>query len=463
MVNIKKLIHRKGLLTVINNLLVSLRDPVIIEDTDGNLLLGNEEGERSAKCPVEVSGDIIGWVSGRGDVSSIARLLSYLAETELEKKDLARETLNKYKEINLLYDITEKIAVCLDLKEVAQLIIAEATGMIRSDSAALMLFSDVTGKLELISFLGRVADHIAVIEPGKGIIGGVFASGRAEIIHDVRSDSRHIKDYHSNTSILCAPLKVKDKTIGVINIGSKETFHYTAADMKLLITLATQVAAFIENARLFAGLKEASEALEIYNRTLEQKVEERTRLLAETNSKLQQANEMLHNISLRDGLTGIGNRRCFDETIEKEWKRAMRHLRPVSLLLMDIDYFKAFNDRYGHLCGDDCLKKVAAAVSENLKRSGDLSARYGGEEFVVLLPDTEGRTAVMIAESIRSAIKELGIIHEGSKVCAHVTISIGIATLIPEQGSIPALLIDSADRALYQAKHEGRNRLKVFE
>lgn len=462
MVNLKKLIHRKGLLTVINNLLVSLRDPVIIEDTDGSLLLGKEEGERSAKCPVEVAGDIVGWVSGRGNASSIARLLSYLAATELDKKDLAKETLNKYKEINLLYDITEKIAVCLDLKEVAQLIIAEATSMIRSHSAALMLFNDVTGKLEVISSLGGASDHIAALEPGKGIIGGVFASGRAEIIHDVGSDSRHIKDYQSNTSILCAPLKVKDKTIGVINIGSKETFHYTAADMKLLITLATQAAVFIENARLFAGLKEATEALEIYNRTLEQKVEERTRLLAETNSKLLQANEILHRISLRDGLTGIGNRRCFDETIEKEWKRAMRHLMPVSLLLMDIDYFKSYNDKYGHLCGDDCLKKVAKSISENLKRPGDLSARYGGEEFAVLLPDTDGSSAVMVAESIRSAIKELGIIHEGSKVCSHVTISIGIATLIPEQGSIPTLLIDFADTALYQAKHEGRDRLNVF-
>lgn len=460
--NIKKLIYRKGLPEVIKNLLASLPDPVIIEDTSGRLLLGKDEGERPIRHPVEVSGDIIGWVSGRSNVFPLACLLSYLAETELEKKDLVKETLNKYKEINLLYDITEKIAVCLDLKEVAQLIMAEATSMIRSDSAALMLFSDMTGKLEVISSIGRVSGQISAIEPGKGIIGGVFASGKAEIIHDVGSDSRYVRDYHSNSSILCAPLKVKEKTIGVINIGSEETFHYTAADMKLLITLATQAAVFIENARLFAGLKEASEALETYNRTLEQKVEERTRLLAETNSKLQEANEILHSISMRDGLTGIGNRRCFDETIEKEWKRSMRHLRPVSLLLMDIDYFKAYNDKYGHLCGDDCLKKVAKSISENLKRPGDLSARYGGEEFAVLLPDTNKSSAVIVAESIRSAIKELGIIHEGSKVCSHVTISIGIATIIPEQGSIPTLLIDFADTALYQAKREGRDRLNVF-
>jgi len=463
LVNFKKLIYRKDLSAVINKLLVHFRDPVIIEDTEGCLLVGKEGADRSIRYPVEVSGEIIGWVSGRDDVSSLAGLLSYLAETELEKKNLAKETLNKYKEINLLYDITEKIAVCLDLREVAQLIICEATGMIRSDSASLLLFNEVTGKLEVISAAGRVSEQTAAIEPCKGIAGHVFASGKAEIIHDVKSDPRHIRDNCSDSSILCAPLKVNDKTIGAINIGSEETFHYTAADMKLLVTLATQAAVFIENARLFAGLKEATEALEIYNRTLEQKVEERTKLLAETNSKLQQANEVLHSISMRDGLTGISNRRHFDETIEREWKRAMRQLRPVSLLLMDIDYFKAYNDKYGHPCGDDCLKKVAEAISENLKRPGDMTARYGGEEFAVLLPDTDGSSAAMVAESILSAIRNLGIIHEGSKVCNHVTISIGIASLIPEKGSIPALLIDSSDRALYQAKHEGRNRFKVFK
>lgn len=187
-----------------------------------------------------------------------------------------------------------------------------------------------------------------------------------------------------------------------------------------------------------------------------------TGLLEETNAKLQQSNEMLQRMASVDGLTGIANRRYFDEFAVKEWRRAIRLSKPISLIMTDIDFFKIYNDTYGHLRGDDCLKQVAKALNDALKRPLDLVARYGGEEFVVLLPDTDSDGAAEVAKLMQENIANLEIIHTGSEVHEHLTISLGIATIAPSRGSTPDALIDFADKALYRAKAEGRNRFKVY-
>lgn len=187
-----------------------------------------------------------------------------------------------------------------------------------------------------------------------------------------------------------------------------------------------------------------------------------TRLLEETNTKLQQSNEMLQRTASVDGLTGIANRRYFDEFVEKEWRRAIRLSRPISLIMTDIDFFKAYNDTYGHLRGDDCLKQVAKALDDALKRPLDFVARYGGEEFVVLLPDTDSDGAAEVAKLMQENIANMKITHSGSEAYDHLTISLGIATITPSRESTPDVLIDLADKALYQAKTEGRNRFKIF-
>ncbi len=175
--------------------------------------------------------------------------------------------------------------------------------------------------------------------------------------------------------------------------------------------------------------------------------------------ELKKYRDILERISLIDGLTGIANRRHFDQTLEKEWRRALRQEDIVSLALIDIDFFKKYNDFYGHLAGDKCLQKVGSILKESLKRASDLGARYGGEEFAILLPSTAKEGALTVAERICDNIEELRIPHEMSKVAKHITVSIGVAAIRPEADKIPSDLIRQADSALYQAKNAGRNRV----
>jgi diguanylate cyclase (GGDEF)-like protein len=173
-----------------------------------------------------------------------------------------------------------------------------------------------------------------------------------------------------------------------------------------------------------------------------------------------QLEKELERLSFIDGLTGISNRRRFDEAIQREWQRAMRHRNSISLILCDIDHFKLYNDTYGHQSGDECLKKVAARIEKTPSRVVDLTARYGGEEFVILLPDTEKEGAIVVAENIRKNVKALGIPHSASLLTPVVTLSLGVATLIPKRNQDFTDLIKTADKALYIAKQKGRNRVE---
>ena len=155
----------------------------------------------------------------------------------------------------------------------------------------------------------------------------------------------------------------------------------------------------------------------------------------------------------------MANRRWFDESLEREWQRALRDATPLSLILADIDHFKRYNDRYGHVAGDECLKQVAAAMQSCVHRGGDLVARYGGEEFAVILPTTDARHAGEIAERVRNAVIALGIKHADSSAGNVVSVSIGVASVIPDQPGDGVPLVQAADRALYLAKNAGRNRV----
>ena len=171
--------------------------------------------------------------------------------------------------------------------------------------------------------------------------------------------------------------------------------------------------------------------------------------------------EMLENLSTTDGLTGISNRRRFDEFLEREWRRSMRECSELSLLLIDIDYFKQFNDLYGHLMGDYCLKQVAAALERTVRRAGDLVARYGGDEFACVLPGTGEERAVKVAQKIVDGIARLNIPHASSTAAGHVTVSIGVAATTPEKGRECADLFRAADQLLYAAKQQGRFRVAL--
>lgn len=185
-------------------------------------------------------------------------------------------------------------------------------------------------------------------------------------------------------------------------------------------------------------------------------VEKRTAQLADANRELQK-------LSVIDSLTGIANRRRFDEVLEIEWRRAMRSESPLSLFLIDVDFFKAYNDFYGHQTGDECLRRVAQALSGVINRAGDLMARYGGEEFAVILQGNTEHGAIKVAEMLREQVEALQIPHPNSRPKNVVTISVGVATVIPENDFGASVLIAEADKALYLAKEKGRNRVEVWQ
>lgn len=178
----------------------------------------------------------------------------------------------------------------------------------------------------------------------------------------------------------------------------------------------------------------------------------------QTEQQLLQLQKQLEELSYQDSLTGVANRRMFDNRLQMEWSNAQRNRLPLSLILLDIDYFKQYNDHYGHVRGDDCLKSVGQALSGAAVRPRDLLARYGGEEFVLLLPETDAQAAAQVSERCRQLIRGQNIQHAHSQVAPLLTISLGVGTLIPGPFDQPQAFLERVDRLLYKAKHQGRNQ-----
>ncbi len=186
------------------------------------------------------------------------------------------------------------------------------------------------------------------------------------------------------------------------------------------------------------------------------------RLRVHNQLELKRLRDIQARFALIDGLTGIANRRALDEHLGREWLRSQRNQTTLSLIMIDVDHFKFYNDTYGHLEGDDCLKQVTAAMLASL-RASDFAARYGGEEFVSILYDADREGALITAERIRGRVESLHIPHKSSPVSPYVTVSLGMATFIPSEGLAPDYLIKMADQMLYRAKKNGRNRVELWQ
>ncbi len=195
--------------------------------------------------------------------------------------------------------------------------------------------------------------------------------------------------------------------------------------------------------------------LAVANEKLSDEIAKRIELQAH----LEQLNKKLEHLSYIDELTDIPNRRIFNEAIKKQWNRCLQEVIPLSLILIDVDFFKSYNDNYGHLKGDECLKKVAKALAGTIKQSFDFIGRFGGEEFGIILPGTGYEFSIMIAEQMRISVESLYIVHEYAKISPYITISLGVATMLPEKHMNCNELIDASDKQLYKAKQEGRNRV----
>jgi diguanylate cyclase (GGDEF)-like protein len=209
-----------------------------------------------------------------------------------------------------------------------------------------------------------------------------------------------------------------------------------------------------EKADLEIMLETATEHADLVESQLQKEIRDRKKVEA----ALQQANQELERLSVLDSLTQVANRRRFDDYLLQEWQRLRKEKAPLSLILCDVDYFKIYNDTYGHPIGDHCLQQVALAIESALEHPSDLVARYGGEEFALILPNTDAARAMQIAEKIRIKIKNLQILHHRSPVDEHVTMSLGVFGMVPTPEGSPELLITLADKALYQAKAQGRDR-----
>ena len=176
--------------------------------------------------------------------------------------------------------------------------------------------------------------------------------------------------------------------------------------------------------------------------------------------ELKMHRDFLESLSSLDGLTGIPNRRYFEEIFEMEWGRALRRALPLSFIMIDIDHFKAYNDGYGHGAGDECLRQVAQTLHKTVRRPPDFVSRYGGEEFSIVLPETDMEGAMHVAELMRSNIESLELAHAFSPVAPYVTVSVGVATIVPVIGTPESALREAADKQLYEAKAQGRNRVR---
>ncbi len=297
-INLKKLLQKKDISTVINQLIDSLETSVIIQDNEGNILKKEFKKEfkkeltdlQEEKYPIKVRESLIGWVKGLPKVKSIAQVLTCIIQREIEKKALAIETLDKYEEINFLYDIASKISTCLKLKDITQLIIHESHKMIRSTGICVMLFNPKNQLLEVVDSLNNIhqkGEHLAM-RSGEGIAGSIFQSGKPEIINDVKNDPRFLLGQSNIYSLICAPLITQNGVIGVINIGHSDPIVYTAQDLKLFNVLASQAAAAIENRQLYENQLQAEKNK---NKELEERVKQRTLELQKAKEAADSANK----------------------------------------------------------------------------------------------------------------------------------------------------------------------------
>lgn len=215
----------------------------------------------------------------------------------------------------------------------------------------------------------------------------------------------------------------------------------------------------IERMHHLKKIHRSEEHLYQVNQELERQVKNRTFELERQNQELKK----LFLLATKDKVTGIANRYRLEQFLKGEWGNAIRNQMPLSIIMIDIDHFKLYNDTYGHPEGDRCLQQVAQTIESSIKRSKDLVARYGGEEFIVILPDIDIKGAAVVAENIRQQVKLLNIAHSSSKISDRLTISLGVATTIPAINSQATTLIVAADKLLYLAKQNGRNRIELSQ
>ncbi|WP_228056630.1 diguanylate cyclase [Microcoleus sp. LEGE 07076] len=361
----------------------------------------------------------------------------------------AEETLRQQNERELLMaTITQHIRQSLDLGEVLSTTVTEVRQFLQADRVMIVRFNPCTGTVCAAPATGAVT--VESVAPNcKPMLGETLENFCFDEFYLEAYQHRAIRpvadvsaaDLPANQidllaqfdvrAYLVVPLVQGDELWGLLMAHQCRPRQWMQLEVDLLSSLATQLAIAIKQAELY--------------------------------QQLQAANLKLERLATLDALTQLANRRRFDQYLEIEWRRQAREQTPLSLILCDIDSFKSYNDTYGHPGGDECLRQVAGAIGNAVDRPSDLVARYGGEEFAVILPNTDIQGAVRVAEHIQLKIAALQLPHAGSQVSQYVTVSLGVASMVPAFESAASILIASADRALYEAKGLGRDRIQVYQ
>lgn len=348
-----------------------------------------------------------------------------------ENRGLREEHRDMAKDISMLLEIAKTVGSALDSEDLFGIILEKSTEFLGAEQGSLMLLDEDRRELTVKAMKGlnKKIVELLKIRPGEGISGKVLATGTPLIVSDIESDERIAQEKrprYKTKSFISIPLKLNGRTIGVLNIADKITGEvFREEDLHLLISIGAYASVAIERSKF-------------YHKT-----------------------EELKKISITDSLTGLLNRRYFQERVSEEIERSRRHHLPLSLIMMDIDNFKSVNDTYGHPVGDEALKITARAI-RNCVRTIDVAARYGGEEFTVILPQTAKSDATAIAERICSEVGRLDFPFEQAARKLTFSVSLGLATF-PEDAESLDDLIRNTDIALYRAKAQGKNRVVVYQ
>jgi diguanylate cyclase (GGDEF)-like protein len=354
-----------------------------------------------------------------------------------------KELQDKIKQEQLIAKITHKIRTSLNLEMILSTTVIEVRKLLKTDRVIVYRFQpDGSGYVivesvssEWDSMLGRIFKDTYFFDKFEQC-GDKYRQKNVYIIEDI--DSAGISSCHMDLltelqakANLVVPIEQENSIWGLLVVYEcSNPRKWAKSDINLLTQLTNPLVMAIKQAELY--------------------------------QQLEAANQKLQQLASIDSLTQIPNRRSFDEVLEREWQRLQREQAPLSLILCDMDFFKNYNDTYGHQSGDDCLKEVAKILQQAAQRPGDLAARYGGEEFALVLPNTDTAGAVYVAETILSSIRTKNLIHESSKISSYLTLSLGIATIIPQDSSSLKWLIAKADEALYRAKQTGRDRYVIY-
>ncbi|HIK14932.1 MAG TPA: PleD family two-component system response regulator [Leptolyngbyaceae cyanobacterium M33_DOE_097] len=319
----------------------------------------------------------------------------------------------------------------------------------------ILLVDDTPANLDLLTrMLTRKGYTVQAVNSGKKALALVELAPPDLVLLDISMPD--MDGYE-----VCQHLKANPKTreipvifISALNEVSDKIRAFDVGGVDY-ITKPFRVAEVIARVATHVTIRRLQKELQQQNERLQQEIRDRHTV----EMALQAAIHELEQLANLDGLTQLANRRRFDEHLFLEWRRLSRESSPLSLILCDVDFFKSYNDTYGHQAGDQCLCRIAKVLRETVKRPADLVARYGGEEFAVILPNTPLDGAVQVAQEILQKVALLTIPHCGSGISSHITVSLGVATIVPTQLLFPKQLVAAADRALYEAKSRGRNQI----